>query len=338
MAGSAETVIANGIQVMLSDRGQAMRLLGMRSLPVVPLLFDEAGQPRLTQPVAASVGPSTTGLELARSTLNELGVLDYDLDLYYSGLVVGLPYSTEEPWQVLGRALRVVVSPDGRFSWNADRPNVTYEELARTAQSGMCGRPEDGLTLILIGGYGGLESVDWPFFLQTLEDVRNYLINVGAVYGGVAAIRDLCRGARVTIDAAVSAIRRIAQRGPRPSAQDLAVSIDQARAVRVSVIAQGLDISLAEAGALLELLGYTRAQDNYQPGRNRLSRLNRLLYDSAVKSGAVEEWELNDFLPRLRRDIDRLFELISEENQSVLDGDGGATELLGSPDGWVPPQ
>jgi hypothetical protein len=310
----------------------------MHSLPVALFLLDEAGRPSLTEPIPAAVGPRTTGLELAQSVLSELNIVDYDLELYYSGLVVGLPNLDDDPWQMLGMALRVIVTTDDRFGWHGDRPDVTYEELARTADAGMCTRPEDGLTLILSGGYGGFDSVDWPLFLQTLDNVRDYLINVGAVYGGVAAIRDLSRGARATIEGAANALRRLAGRGPRPSPDDLAVSIDQAMEVRISVIAQGLDISVAEANALLELLGYTGAADSYRSSRQPLNRLSRRLYDSAAYSGVIEEWELNDFLLRLRRDVDRLFEAISQGNYSLLNGENEEVPLLGSLDEWEPPR
>ncbi|NEE01510.1 hypothetical protein [Phytoactinopolyspora halotolerans] len=311
-------------------------------MPLVPValsLLHRSDGAILCNPTIVDINGEHELIGVAQKALEQLGFEYPDIELYYAGVAIGLPTADDDPWSPISRALPVVVEENGRFLWETFRPALTYKQLVTTAESGFCADPGEGISLILTGGYGGLESIDWPLFLHALESTRDHLIVLGAIYGGVSAVRDICTGAKKAFDGGISAIRRLTTHNSPADPLSIALAVDRSIELRLDVVARGLDLSNQDTAALLDVLGFipTNERHIYTQGATRLCRLNRILYESSARSGAIDQEELKQYLTELRRDIDVLMEEVAKNKSSHLDQPGAPIEhLLGR--GWEPPR
>lgn len=304
----------------------------MTRIPVAAnYLLDEYGNAALIVGTDLEASDATTMRELAATLVARHQVTIEDLDLAYGGLALGLPTPGEDPWGPLERALTVTVSPSGAFSWRPGS-HVTVGDLRRTAAAGLCRDPVEGITLILTGGWGGLGAgPEWGLLLDLFEYIDNQLIYLGALYGGVQFARDIIAGAGVLVRRAAKVLEQVSRRVHREiDPATLEYTLDRAVELTPQVLARGLEISEADAEALLRLRGLMDDRAAEQ-GAAVMSAAIRLAADTFRAALAVEA-ESADEVVEARRQVRRRV-------------DEAATRILGpsSPrheDGeaeWAPP-
>ncbi|PZF84224.1 hypothetical protein [Jiangella anatolica] len=301
----------------------------MVTVPTTASLLVGDGDARFLPVVEIEVGPDTTGLELASAVLAAHRLALPDLELAYAGVMVGLPES-EDGWSA--RAIPAVLGPSGVLDWDAYRSTVTFGELQATAAVGLSRRPEDGMTLVLTGGSGGLGATDWRDLFDLLETAVDRLIHFGGVYAGYLAIRDLARGAGDRIARALAPIRRLAARDHSAYPDRLERLLDDAPELRSRTLAAGLELPDPELADLMRLLGYEQtagdATFEHADLDDDIVKLVALIYRHAKWSGIADEEDLAAIRQEFQDAIDRIMRRIAEDGRVPDEPD----------DIWAPPE
>lgn len=270
------------------------------------------GQARFLPVAELEVSREATGMAMARTLLDAQGLSVSDLALAYAGLFVGLP-DTEDGWSALERVIPAIVTNTGVLEWQTHAPTVTLGDLQVTAASGLCARPEHGVAIILTGGSGGVDAVEWRHLVDLLQVAGTHLTYLGGLYGGAIAVRRLTKASGDVIARSLASVRRLAVRDSPPSAERLENLLDKAPECRHRVLSIGLELSDEETEDLLRLLGYVRPDlgANYTAAHDDVIKLAKLIYTHAKWSGVVDDDELADTSLELRQAIDRIVERIS---------------------------
>jgi hypothetical protein len=121
-----------------------------------------------------------------------------------------------------------------------------------------------------------------------LQQNRDFLVELGAIYGGVAAIKDLTKGVVYAITRTIRLLQRKASDFEARNATgfDLLVTIDELRDLSPDKLARGLSLTPTETSTLLGMMGYELDTKIlvFRRSRSRSLRFQRLVFEGAVKA------------------------------------------------------
>ena len=301
----------------------------MLLVPVTAGYSISSDQARYLPMTTLTIQPEMTCLEIAQDLLAAHKVHGFDLEFHYAGLGIGLP-DDDNGFSVAERALRAVVLHGGALDWDTYKPTVTFGDLQRTADAGLAQRPEDGLTFILTGGYGGLGAADWAVILELLDEAYKRLVELGAVYAGYMALKDLLGGAAAAIRRGISAAQGLVMREDYPGADRIDQLLERSVELRPDVLSHGLGLSTDEVRDLLRLLGYVQSNDAgpFLSSDDDVVRFARLIYRHAKWTDDIEAEDLPATKQELIEAIDYLTRRIAN-GEAIPDNPS---------DPWIPPQ